>query len=307
MVKSVVIYNHKGGVGKTMMSTNLAYLLATGGVDGAGEKKRVLLVDLDSQQNCSKTFLKMKIPPGMGYAVPPKNAEYEEGDPDNGNWNGISTSSDILLGRDFVYYKVDGLDNLEILPSEGRVESLNSNTIEKLNSDSPQLTKGVSELAAEFLADEEEAGEFDVILFDPPPSKTAICEGFLQVCSHVLIPTELEFDSVDGVKMLMNNIQIHNQQRSSALEVIGIIPNKITNPITNKENHQLAMLSDPDSITAPYVSDLMIVKRGSFTPERKPEQVEKVFQYKKSGGALDVKARDEIQSLYKLVLNAISE
>ncbi len=307
MVKSVIVYNHKGGVGKTMMSTNLAYLLATGGVDGKQAKKRVLLVDLDSQQNCSKTFLNMQIPPGMGYAVPPKNPEYQEGDPGNNGWNGISTSSDILLGRDWVYYKVDGIDNLEILPSEGRIESLNSNTIEKLNVDSPQMTKGVADLAAEFIEDERSAGEFDVIIFDPPPSKTAICEGFLHVCSHVLIPTELEFDAVDGVKMLMNNIAIHNEKRPTPLEIIGIVPNKVTSPITNKENHQLAMLSSPDSITAPHVSDLMIVKRGSFTPERKPEQIEKVFQYRKSGGALDVKARQEIQQLYQLVFNAISE
>jgi chromosome partitioning protein len=165
----------------------------------------------------------------------------------------------------------------------------------------------VAELAADFLRDEEEAGEFDVIIFDPPPSKTAICEGFLQVCSHVLIPTELEFDSVDGVKMLMNNIIIHNEKRLKPLNVIGIIPNKITNPITNKENHQLAMLSEQGSITAAYVSDLMIVKRGSFTPERKPEEVSKVFQYRKGGGIVDSKARQEIQGLYELTLNAIAE
>src|SRR6267143_3002476 len=48
--KRIVIYNHKGGVGKTTLTINIAYALASLG-------KRVLLVDSDPQCNITSYLI----------------------------------------------------------------------------------------------------------------------------------------------------------------------------------------------------------------------------------------------------------
>ena len=48
--KRIVLFNHKGGVGKTTLTVNLAYALVDAG-------KRVLLVDTDPQCSLSSFFL----------------------------------------------------------------------------------------------------------------------------------------------------------------------------------------------------------------------------------------------------------
>ena len=59
-LKVLSSYHRKGGVGKTFLASTIAYLLATGGPDGKGKKRRVLVLDYDSQQDSSKAFLKME-------------------------------------------------------------------------------------------------------------------------------------------------------------------------------------------------------------------------------------------------------
>ena len=49
-MKAISILNLKGGVGKTVTSVNMAYILA------ADHKKRVLLADCDSQCNATEFY-----------------------------------------------------------------------------------------------------------------------------------------------------------------------------------------------------------------------------------------------------------
>lgn len=296
---SLVVYNHKGGVGKTTIAGWLAYLLATGGIDKLGKKLSVVLVDLDSQQNASKTFLNMVHKTGLPYLLPPLHPDYVEGAPENGSWNGYSTSSDILFNRNFVYYPVAGVDNLKILPSEGRVDRLN----DVMHKDG--YIPLIGELAKSFIEIEEDMGEIDIVIFDTPPSKTAICEGFLSQCSHVLVPTQLEYDSVESVPQLMENIRLYNEERDTPIEIVGVIPNLASSvALTNNEVEQYTALYEyvekyksinniKDEL---LLKDFFLVNRTIFKPRRKPDDLDTVFCLKK-----DKKASDEMTQLYNYV------
>ena len=295
---SMVVYQEKGGVGKSTISSWLAYLLATGGLDGKSKKLRVLLVDLDSQQNLSKSFLQLEKRTGVPYHLPPRHPDFIDGNPENGTWNGYSTSSDILFNREFCYYDVKGVDNLKILPSEGRVDRLKD-----VIGDNGFIPL-VSELANEFISQEREMGDVDIIIFDTPPSKTTLCEGFLSVASHVLIPTQLEYDSVEAIPNLIENINIYNEQREKPIEIVGFIPNLVSSTaMTNSEVEQYQTLfsyvkkyeQDNDKHNL-LPADFYMVNRVAFKPRRKPDDLDKVFSLKK-----DKKARREMTMLYEFV------
>jgi len=131
---SLIIYHHKGGVGKTTIASWLSYLLATGGIAKKDKKLNVVLA-----------------------------------------------SSDILFDRPFVYYPVNGVETLSVLPSEGRVDRLN----EVMHKD--DFIPLIGDLAERYIDIETEMGEVDIIIFDTPPSKTAICEGFLSVFVKLVV------------------------------------------------------------------------------------------------------------------------
>ncbi|BEI26075.1 ParA family protein [Vibrio cholerae] len=300
---SIICYNHKGGVGKTFIASWLAYLFATGGVNGTGKKHRVVLVDLDSQQNSSKTFLEMQYRSGLPYLLPPRHPDYVDGDPDNGSWNGYSTSSDILFDRQFVYYPVKDVPNLKVLPSEGRVDRLND-----VFSDKDAYIPLISELTNTYLEVEGDLDEVDIIVFDSPPSKTAITEGFMASCSHVIIPTQLEYDSVEAVPNLLETIRINNENTDSPINVVGVIPNLVrSSSLTNSELEQFTNLIESVSRYESILEtenlvpqDFFLVNRVIFKPRRKPDNLEEVFSLKK-----DPKATEEMTKLYEFVCKRI--
>lgn len=240
---------------------------------------------------------------GLPYLLPPRHPDYVDGDPDNGSWNGYSTSSDILFDRQFVYYPVKDVPNLKVLPSEGRVDRLND-----VFSDKDAYIPLISELTNTYLEVEGDLDEVDIIVFDSPPSKTAITEGFMASCSHVIIPTQLEYDSVEAVPNLLETIRINNENTDSPINVVGVIPNLVrSSSLTNSELDQFTNLIESVSRYESILEtenlvpqDFFLVNRVIFKPRRKPDNLEEVFSLKK-----DPKATEEMTKLYDFVCKRI--
>lgn len=294
-LKVLSSYHRKGGVGKTFLASTIAYLLASGGPDGTGPKKRVLILDVDSQQDTSGKFLQMtKIPGEDSYSAPYlPNEDWE----DNPNLTGINYTTDILFGIEVLEYETP-IPNICIIPSEGNIDR-----IHKLNGESDTIAEGISTLMSEWFTKTNLHEDYDIVIIDNPPSKTPMAAGMLEAATHLIMPVELDRDSVDGAENLVTRVNNINRARgkgATPLEIVGIVPNNIPLKLAKKDEAAFEQLLDPSSNTSRYVSDFDIRNRQCYRPERKPTTSEVDFKY-----VSEFRAKKEMYCLYNLVLKKI--
>jgi chromosome partitioning protein len=65
--------------------------------------------------------------------------------------------------------------------------------------------------------------EYDYIFIDCPPSLGLLTINALTASDSVLIPIQCEFYALEGVKQLMNTIQLIKKSLNSKLEIQGVI------------------------------------------------------------------------------------
>ena len=167
-MKTVSFYNHKGGVGKTSLTTAVAGQLIY-------RHKKVIMIDSDSQANLTNQFLHSK---ELDYEF----ADYLFAD---------KNSKPEILQRAI---KKTRYKNLFILPTKklsegGRIdqwartqagESENRRTL-------PNLITYLSQLGFEF------------VLFDMPPSYSELDKKILLASDEVIPVLKIEKDSVEGL------------------------------------------------------------------------------------------------------------
>lgn len=225
--KVIAIANHKGGVGKTTATVNLAAEFARNGLS-------VLVIDLDPQANASLHIGK----------IHPSEARVNAGD--------------MLLDDDKIVLSIQQetmIDGVSLICG-----SLNLSRVEEdLRYKTP---RPLEELARKIMMLD---GVFDVIIIDTPPRLGSLTSNALAAATHVIIPIESGSQyGLYGVSDLMGHtkqiMQInpglkiagallirHDERQTvcktiekSALSVIGsILPIKIS---TSTKVQQSAML-----------------------------------------------------------------
>jgi chromosome partitioning protein len=290
-LKILDVFQRKGGVGKSFFTATIAYLLSHGGPDGKGIKRRVLVIDYDSQQDTSKAFLKMNAIPGDDeYAAPIHPNFGELNDPE---WSGRNTSTDILFDLP-VYEYPTAFEGIHVLPSEGNVDRVFA-----VSPESERLVSTITKHMEDWFSVKELAEDYDVVIVDNPPSKSPISAGLLGAATHVLIPTEPEYDSIDGVPMLLNRIERINETRyEHPLEVLAIIPNKVPSKsrMTQKDEIALTKLYDRNGPTSKHMSRFWVTLRNCYRVMERPSANETHFNY-----IYNHLAKDEMMKLYQLV------
>jgi chromosome partitioning protein len=177
-MKTVVIANQKGGVGKTTTALNLGAALAARG-------KTILLIDLDPQANLSS---------GVGFT---SNFLKDEWDKDDKP--AYKSIYDVLINKTKIseVFVPTNTKNLFLVPSH---LSLAGAEVEMVNMLSREtiLKKALSQFHE----------KFDFAIIDCPPSLGLLTVNALTCADKLLVPIQCEYFALEGLGQLMHTTQI---------------------------------------------------------------------------------------------------
>ena len=286
MTKVIANATNKGGEGKTTMSIMLAEYAAI--IMG----KNVLAIDLDPQANFSKYYLNLEYDPVYkGGKVPPLHPEHNPAE--DGDWDGRSSIANIFYGEEVIPYPT-GFSKIEILPAHSNklqeAEAVTKNEVlEKVHL---QLKR--------FVQLPEVQNEYDFIVIDTPPSKGPLTIAGIKACTDMVIPSQMEEDSIDGIYGMMQlwKQETYARPPENPIKLAGILANRVREVSLHKSFFdQLKSLES----TKNYVIDDKIKERVIYGELRvKEDRPKSVFELPENHVA-----RVECETVCKTIMERI--
>lgn len=211
MTKKVSLVNMKGGVGKSTIAVNLAWHFAR----HREWHKRVLLVDLDPQFNASQYLLGKD-----RYAGIIKNNEATIWDvfEQYTRTPGLNTTRRVdphnVVHRRWPSGNFNDGAKLDLIPSRLEVAFSLMNPSQKEG----LLADLISQIEA----------EYDLILFDCPPTESLFTQAAYLASDYVLVPVKPEYLSSIGLPLLATSVKTFlDRNPARSLEIAGIVFNGV--------------------------------------------------------------------------------
>ncbi len=255
-LKVLTIGNHKGGVAKTTLSKLIAEYCVGKGI-------RVLGIDIDPQCNFSARFVEMESEGG----APPQHPDF---DPNDLLWNDLpyappgywSIAEFFRLG--YVDPYSTDYANLHFIPAHKTELAHFLEQVEK-----NEIEDAVIGHMREILSLEYYQEEYDLVVIDTPPQTSSLVLSAVKAATHLLIPTELNEDSVAGMADMAQMWRSENMSRiGEKLNLVGILPTKFDTHSAAQRN-TLKSLKDNeymgDKIIEPAMRYLQTYANSSAT------------------------------------------
>lgn len=195
-MKSVAMFNNKGGVGKTTLTCNLASYI------GLTTKLRVIVIDCDPQCNATQLMLgidkaaSLYMPEPADFATTIKNVlqPIEDGD------SSIDTKIKVAPGTENRF----GVDLLPGHPALAIIEDRLGNAWNNLRA---KDKGGFRQTNWNSLLLESLSNDYDLVFFDLGPSLGSINRSVLVGCNNFLTPLGSDIFSIIGVQNISKWLQ----------------------------------------------------------------------------------------------------
>ena len=179
-MKTISIANEKGGVGKTTTAQHFAIGLAQKGF-------KVLLIDLDSQRNCSSCF------------------------GDTGQEN-VKRVFDLMNGEPIENCIYKTKQGVFLIYGDDRMSKADRIFVEM---DSPYILNEALQKVKSL---------FDYIIIDTPPrSKSVAVENAFTTSDEIIIPIQANGFSIDGLQKILDTFEKAKKTTNPRLQIVGIL------------------------------------------------------------------------------------
>lgn len=193
-MKTILVYNRKGGIGKTVTCMNVA-----GCLDRV-YKKRVLICDCDAQSNTTSKLLSPDDPNADLNIVNLFNPKFND-------YTGIIRKVRVPDKKNEDYVDT----NIWLLPGSREIDNIDTTEMFVLK---------------DFLDMYED--DFDYCLMDCSPSLTNMTINAMCVADYILIPAFAGSDSVNGYGMVINEIDRMKENGYNVnIKVLGVFLNAV--------------------------------------------------------------------------------
>jgi len=223
-----VVFNQKGGVGKSTIVCNLAAISSRKG-------RRTLVVDLDPQGNSSQYLLGRE---AAAAAKPHLGTFFEES-------LGLGLFRRSL--REMVHSTP--ISNLDVLPSSPELESLQG----KL-----ETRHKIMKLRAAL----DELQEYETVYLDTPPAFGFYTLSALIAADRCLIPFDCDEFSRRALYALLESLQEVKEDHNPGLEVAGIVVNQFQSRANLPQQLVAELVAEGLPILRPFISSSVKVRES---------------------------------------------